>query len=296
MILGTTALCALLLAGSVTVVGAIVDEMTIRTSTGTFKLSPSDPSKLVDESALRSARRTAELAMSALSADVEQLEGKQKALTGDVKGFNNRADLLKADLDSQEKALDAEFAVFDSKLNLFVKDMKSYNAEVADQRAQVEASNSLRPDQRNAANISRLNTWGDKLDVQKAALESRKQTLDREGAAFDNKAAKFEASRKTQVADLKLAYENLRKRDDELSIKLGEAYEQLEYCYGYAQKIDTLLSDKYNVSVSTTPTGVMKDVGERLKEMSNRGFDGSTEKAPLTDSNKGPQTPFFGKP
>jgi len=81
----------------------------------------------------------------------------------------------------------------------------------------------------------------------------------------------------------------------DLTAQLGEAYRQLQLCYTYAQQIDKLLSEKYNVNVST-PTSAMMDAGERLKELSNSGFDGSTSgRSALTESNKGPNTDFFKK-
>ena len=91
------------------------------------------------------------------------------------------------------------------------------------------------------------------------------------------------------------AFEKLSTRQDDVTAKMREAYGQLEVCYTYAQQIDRLLSQKYQVSVSTS-AGTMKDVDERLKELSNVGFDGSQDKPPLRENNKGPNTEVFKKP
>jgi chromosome segregation ATPase len=270
------------------------DETTIRTSTGTFKLSPSDPSRLVDETALRSARRTTELAMAAVAADVDQLKAKQDALDKEFKAFNKQLDAVKADLNSQKKALDVELDAFEARMDAFIGEMKGYNAEVDDQRAQVDASNSLRADQRNAATVNRLNAWGDRLDAKKASLESKRNALDREGEAYDRKAEKYDKYRENKIAEMTAAHDKLIKRQEDLTPKLGEAYRQLQICYRYAKEIDKLLSDKYGVNVSTS-TGVMADVGERLKELSNAGFDGNADKPALTEQNKGANTEFFKK-
>jgi chromosome segregation ATPase len=285
----TLALCLLPAFAVADAFAVIAEETTIRTSTGTFKLSPSDPASLADETAMRSARRATELALAAVAEDVGQLENKQSRLDDDFQAFDRSLNALKAELASRKKKLDTQVASLDDKLDAYILDMKAYNAEVDDQRAQVDASNALRPDQRNSANVGRLNSWGERLEARRTALQARSSALDRDGQDYDRKADEYDAFRQSRSDEMKLAFEKLSSRQEELSARFEEAYRQLKLCYAYAQKIDQLLSEKYNVKVSSA--GLMQDVGERLKNLSNGGFDG-----PATGSTRDAAAGFFGKP
>lgn len=241
---------------------SIFADETITTSSGTFVLKPSDPSQLLGEAALKSALRTTELAMAAVAADAKKLEGQQKALDGDIESFNTK----------QQNAVNEAAA----KAEAFKGKAQSYNNEVQQQQAEVAQHNSIAPESRSQSNADRLNAWGGRLESRKAALQNEQQGL-------TNWAAQKESA-------LQHDYDDLAERQQKLNFNQGTAYRQLQLCYNYAQQVNSILAEKYKIS-SSTNTSTWNDAGERLKELSNKGFDGNVDQGPLQQQGQG--TEFF---
>jgi len=269
------------------------DNVTITTSTGNYVLSPGDPSQLLGESALKSAERTSELAMAAVASDAGKLEAKQKKLDEDTTAYNDKFKAAKTEFDS--RAADYKIALnkYDGLKSVHQGRNAAYTTEVNSQAAEVAQSDALPATQRSQANVNRLNTWKARLDEQRATLMGEKRNLDLQKAALDVQQSGILDFAKKAQTDLQSQYDSLKLRQQELHIKQGDAYRQLQLCYNYAKQIKKILADKYHLS---TPAGSPAWTGaeERLKELSNRGFDGNTDK--LSPENKGSGSPLFSKP
>jgi len=269
---------------------AFADNTAISTSSGQYVLT--DPSKLLGENALKSAESTADLAMGALAADAKALEEKQKKLDEDTKNYTSKLNAAKTELDSRWADYKVALDKYNGLLNTYEGELNAYSNDVASQRAQVAQSDALQPTQRSQANVNRLNAWKANLDSQKSALEAQKRNLDGEKAVLDAQRAANLDFQKSKQAEFEAEYESLKLRGENLKVKQGEAYRQLQLCHSYALQIRKTLSSKYHVSTSTQ-TATWTDAEEQLKELSNKGFDGNSDKQPL--QNNGTGTDFFSK-
>lgn len=287
-ILPGLALAVCLAAGVATPASA---DATLRTSTGTFKLT--DPSKLLGETALKSAERTAELAMAAAAQDAAAYDAQQKQLAQDTARYEQDYKAVKAQDDARRAKYLKSHGDYTSKLQVYTKDVQTYSDELTAHRVQVEASNSLPPDKRDPGTVAHLNSWKHKLDAQRPPLEYRKNSLDSWKAELDSEQQDYYRWADKQQQYFQERYDSLIRRQQTLQTKQGEAYRQLEQAYNYSLQIKKILADRYQVPVSTQ-TPVMTDAAERLKELSGKGFDGNAGKQPLKEAPKG--TEFFKGP
>jgi predicted nucleic acid-binding Zn-ribbon protein len=241
---------------------------TIVTSKGTYKLL--DPSTLVDATAVRSAVRTAELAVIAAAADVKQAEDGVKGTQTKIAGNNDAAAKL------TEKADQYTAAVKD------LKDRQDKNSQQGDALAnkindlneRIRANNSIEPDKRDPATIAALKTEESELATEKSQFEKTEND-------YNNEALELNKRKADLVSQAEVLDNTATQLDTDLAagkLKLGKAYQQLQVCYSYSQKLKELMA-KYDVEASPAYANAITDVSgtlERLKELSGQGFDNNS--------------------
>lgn len=271
---GLTGLAPMVLADS---------DITIHVRQDTYVLT--DLSKLAGESSAKSAERTADLALGALNAEAAALAKEDAKLANDVAEFKKTHDAAQQELNSKTEEYKRNLSGYKARISAYNQTLTAYDAEVSQQSAQVAASNSLPATKRNPSTVNYLNTWKGRLDQQKAVLDTRKEKLDSERSTLDTQLAALDRFQKEKETALAALLEPLKERASQLKFREGEAYRQLKQCQEYALAIRKLLSTQYNIETSTASTN-LRSAEERLKELSNSGFDGNTSKPPLVERKK----------
>lgn len=241
--------------------GAVLDE-TITTSKSTLTLPAIEG--LTTENSVRQANRIVEIALGDLAADGAAMDTEKKKLLDDVAVYTRKKDAEQAALDDPKGPYMIGLEKYRPRLADHEQRLATHNADAAKQRAEVAASNSLAPEQRDAATVSRLNTWQNQIATRKDALDKERDSLLDEFKRF--KQIEDEAN-----ARLKAIRDPLKARLSTFNAKQGLAYRQLKQCAAYAKKIRALLATKYNEANASSP--LLDLAEERLKALSNEGFD-----------------------
>lgn len=192
---------------------------TIVTSQGTFVLKA--PEECINSNCLSGVAAVAEMAGKALSADIGKANNEASALNTEMQSLYADYDALKADYYLAR-------APYDAKLNVYTSDLTNYKKDVDKHNGEVNVNNAKKPEDRNAAEVSRLNQNKAALDVRKSNLDSRKQVLDGERAVLMTKLNNIE-SKKNLL---------LQKQGTARSIadKINKALEQLQLCEEYGNR------------------------------------------------------------
>ncbi len=242
--------------------GVTVSGGTITTSKSTLTLPPLEG--LTSENSLRQANSIVEIALGELAADGAALDQEEKTLVAEVAAYDKKKKEEQALLDDPTGPYMIALEKYRPKLADHEKRKADHNADAAKQRGEVAASNSLAPEQRDAVNVSRLNTWGNEIS-------NRKEMLDKERDSLLDEYTSIKKFEDDANARLKAIADPLKARISTLNAKQGLAYRQLKQCAAYATEIREILKTKYNQANASSP--LLDSAAERLKALSARGFD-----------------------
>jgi chromosome segregation ATPase len=257
----------------------------IDTSKGTFILRPAQVSDFTSEGNARSGLSVAEEAITALAGDITTLRAEKTKSEEEIKAYTAEMDQYNARKDAYETGL----AKFREDKPVYLSDVEKHNGIARTHASEVQASNNLKPEQRDAGTVSRLNTEKGSLDSAKARLDQRKDRLNKQRDLLVSQEEELKESRER----LNTRATDLNKKKDAVELKLGTAYRQLKTCHTYAVQIRELLRTKYKVSGTVGNPKLLSSADETLKELSNQGFDGNTPKKPLTEKRDSPE--YFKK-
>lgn len=252
----------LVVASSAFADGGTVPDETITTSKSTLTLPAIEG--LTTENSVRQANRIVEIALGDLTADQAAMDTEKKTLLDDVAAYTRKKEAEQAALDDPKGPYMVGLAKYHPRLEDHEKRLAVHNADAEKQRTEVAASNSLAPEQRDAATVTRLNNWG-------SEIMTRKEALDKERDSLLDEYKPLKQIEDDANARLKAIGDPIRARLSTFNAKQGLAYRQLKQCAAYATKIRELLTTKYNEANASSP--LLDLAEERLKALSNEGFD-----------------------
>jgi hypothetical protein len=225
----------------------------ITTSKSKLTLTPLE--SFNSESGLKSAGRTAEIAIGEVSADVAALVKEETALVKEIAAY--------------EVTKEAEQAAFDLIKKKYDERLAKYEIILTPLTARILAFNALPIERRDAVTH-------DKLAAEKAAIDLERSGLEVEKVAGDKSKAEGEAR-------LKLISDPLQVKIKVWNTRMGLAYRQLKLCADYAAEINKKLKESYGgpgqpegSHPGYNPNGkypVLNKAMEQLKALSGRGFD-----------------------
>jgi len=237
-----------------------LSSQTIATSQATFVLTP--PGELAGSTAARSAKRVAELAISAMTNDAEKIVSDQKDLQNRIEDYDSDNKKYDRDLARYDQELNA----YDSNLTVYENELSSYDRDLAPHDAAVSAYNALAPESRDEGTYNQLMSSKNRLDNWLSSLDAKKAVLDSELSVLNGKKATLDMA----YNDLNQRYNQLNYEQNALDIKMGDAYRQLEQLHKYAIEINKLLERWQEPIINTynlnTPL-------EQLKALSNKGWN-----------------------
>jgi hypothetical protein len=241
----------------------------IKTPKSTLTLAPLET--LSSENALRQGLKIAEIGMTELTAETASLDEEENTLRGEIEAFEKKQAEEKAIIDK----LDARFAEgqkqYLTRLSAYDDRLKVHDADAAKQQAAAAASNSLAPDRRDPATVSRVNNWGQRVNASKAQLDQEASLLNQEREVVESKRIATLSYRDGAAERLTATHDSLEAKIKAHEFKKGLAYRQLQQCADYAVQIRKLLATKFNVHEVFSP--ILDGTMERLKAQSSTGFD-----------------------
>lgn len=229
---------------------------TIVTSQGTFKLTP--PDECINSNCLNGVAVTAALAGKALEADIAKANNEAASLNSDLKSLNTEYEASKTSYHTAK-------APYDVKLDGYMTDKQSYIRDVTMHNTDVAASDAKKPEDRSAAEVSRLNQNKTALDVRYTALENRRMDLENDRTILLQMWKSLEAK--------KGALTGKRIQVQGLSDKIGNALEQLLLCEQFGKKALEVSTKKGWGSYKTVNDffGTLKIIPS--KELLNRSLE-----------------------
>lgn len=229
----------------------------ITTQMSRFTLTPLE--RIPSEDGLKSAGRTAEIATGELISDIEKLANEATALKKEMAEF----DEIKK---RGQEAIDEIKSKYDKQRN-------KYEDEVRPLIVETLAYNSLPESQRDEATHN--------------LLALRKVVFDEKRARVEEKRVVSEQEIGEIVAKVNAVHDSLQARlvhwDNVKAPTLGLAYRQLVMCVDYANRVKTILNDRFPVEWS--PEGkhpgynsdgnypILDKAMETIKALSGSGFD-----------------------
>jgi hypothetical protein len=247
--------------------GLMADQIT--TSSSTRTLQPFE--SLTTENSLRQGLKIAEIGMSDLTADLARLEEKDKGLQDEAKAFEQKqkdeqviVNQLSARFEEGQKQYLERFHAYDQRRT-------THDADALEQQAAARASNSLAPERRDPATVSRINDWAKKVNDRKALLEEERALVNQERELVESKRQAALSYQQGATARLKEMHDALEAKIKAHNFKKGLAYQQLQQCADYAVKIRKILATKFNDAEVFSP--ILNGTMERLKKASGSGFD-----------------------
>jgi chromosome segregation ATPase len=243
------------------------DDLTITTSSGSFQLA--SLSSLINDTALLSAERVAELALPAAQKDVAAAKKELDKIDEDI-AKNYTA------MEKEKEALAKARLAFQPTIDAYTKDLDTLHADDAQfgkdkapVQAQLDAYNAVPEKDRTEAQYKSLAALKAPFDARWNAILARKAALDARYDAMSKIWTEQEQPLvKLQTIDLELLAQRKAK-----TAMLGDAYRQLQACYRYSTQIKAQL-ERLNRTPPPTLTPMLETAYEILKGMSNLGFDG----------------------
>jgi Skp family chaperone for outer membrane proteins len=231
-------------------------DQVITVSGKTFTLIDSD--KLTSKRAVKRVKTNADSAIAAVAASARKAEDDGKA--------------IKARLDTYAQSVEArrkKFAAYGKEKEAYVDEVNHHNEDVAQYTQQltehnqrVEASNALKPENRDeatvkalSAEVEKLSNWVAKLSYDTTALDTKTSALLKQKNELHDEVKLFLDESKVFAAEVKT---NLTAMD--------EACRQLQLCCNYVQQINPLL-EKYHIKPAPQDDARMSGYAKSLDEV-----------------------------
>ena len=236
----------------------IAHSQTISTSQGSFKLIP--VTNLADATAAKSAKRTAEIAITAVVNDANAIQKNREALEPKVSKYNK--DLKDYDIDLM--LYNARLKGYNESLTLYDSDLDSYKASKAPYDAELNAYNSKKNRTQEEYNNllkwkSQLDAWYNKLEGKKAVLNQELNRLNSHKSNLESKHANLESKRLSILDQI-----------NQYNFKFQKAYEQLEVLKKYADECNKILTEWKEPVLNTYN---LNTALEKLKALASKGWN-----------------------
>jgi chromosome segregation ATPase len=242
---------------------------TITTSKSTLTLPPIEG--LTSENSLRQALSIADIGLTESTADLAASERDETALKREIADYEQKQKDEQAQLDNLTARFEAGKKQYDERLAAYQARLSTHNSDAANQRAGVQASNSLPPERRDAGTVNQLNEWASRIAARKALLDQERDLVNAEREVVESKRLEAVNFREGATSRLTAILDPLKAKIATHNAKMGLAYRQLKQCADYAVEIRKMLKVKFNKEEVFSPA--LNGAMEQLKALSGRGFD-----------------------
>lgn len=225
--------------------------------------------KPVDATAARNIQATIGLALPAAAQNVSDLKNEQNANDEKIKELSAEAKTHQA----QQENLKTGWVTYSRNLQPYNEELARYTNDNNAYGRELAPYESTPAEQRSQSTYNYLKSWHERLVEWKGRLDVEKGPLTDEYNGLKNRQSTLEggANRLLQESD------QLQMKANNIKAKLGLAYQQLQQLVKYSGEIKAILNNNKSWQVTPTPSGMLNNANEKLKEKSNMGFDGNKE-------------------
>ena len=217
-----------------------------------------DTNKLTSKRAVKKAKANADSAIAAAASSAQKAEGDGKAFKVKLDNFTSKFDTYRKDTAANV----VEVRTYLGDVNRHNEEVAQYTQLLTEHNQRIEAFNTLKPEDRNAATnqiltaeTDKLRNWLQKLTYDTLALDVKTNVFMKEKVEFARRAHSLADEAAPLGAEVKT----------NLAV-LDASFQQFQLCYDYAQQIDPLLT-KYHVKPAPEDDARMSDYAKALGQM-----------------------------